>query len=314
MMRYVLALALVGLVAFGLWRGSSAQVVVAAGSPGAEAEVKSLVGEGDKQAQTEREDSAQQRHALQAQDLAQEFKALLAQAKTEPGNAQAWLERLWRKCQSLGEEGCAMLQAQMRPYLAKDEAAWLAAALKNYSAYYQELSASTQSTIEPASKRYEHIKELRETHFGAQAHALFGREDTYAQLQWAYQDLQKNAASLAVEERFAALDKLQADAQLGEDAPSLLSADARYQQALGLLNEVEQAKWRTALQQRYFGKEAEAVAHYEQQQSAQQELQSRYEEAVQQLNRRYEVQGKNSQAYQQELGLLRQKLFSSAQN
>jgi hypothetical protein len=133
-------------------------------------------------------------------------------------------------------------------------------------------------------------------------------------LQWAYHDLQQNASSLAVEERFAALDKLQADAQLGEDAPSLLSADARYQQALGLLNEVEQAKWRTALQQRYFGKEAEAVAHYEQQQSAQQELQSRYEEAVQQLNRRYEVQGKNSQAYQQELGLLRQKLFSSAQN
>ena len=39
-MRYVLALALVGLVAFGLWRGSGAQVVVAAGSPSAKAEAK----------------------------------------------------------------------------------------------------------------------------------------------------------------------------------------------------------------------------------------------------------------------------------
>ena len=156
-----------------------------------------------------------------------------------------------------------------------------------------EREENTQSIIEPASKRYEHIKDLRETHFGAQASALFIVKTPTR----SYSGLirfAKNAALLAVEERFAALDKLQADAQLGEDRPSLLSADARYQQALGLLNEVEQARWRTALQQRYFGKEAEAVAHYEQQQSAQQKLQSRYEEAVQQLNRRYEGRAKTA--------------------
>lgn len=310
MMRYGLLLALGLLVALGLWRCSDAQVRVFAPAPVAGA--TTVVGEGSTQAQTERDEGKQRRQAVQAQDLAKEFQALLAEAKTQPGNAQAWLERLWRRCQAQGEEACAQLQAQMRPFLAEEEAAWLEAALRNYGAYYQELSTSTHSTAEPAQQRYEQIKDLREAHFGAQATVLFGRENAYAQLQWDYEKLQKNAAALSVEERFAALDKLQAEVQLGDDAPSLLGADSRYQQALGLLNEVEQAKWRTVLQQRYFGDKADEVANYEQQQSAQQELQSRYETAVQELNRRYAGQGKNSQAYQQELSTLRQKLFSSS--
>ena len=67
------------------------------------------------------EDSAPAAPRTTGSDLAQSLRPCWRKPKTEPGNAQAWLERLWRKCQGLGEGLCGAASANAALFWGKDE-------------------------------------------------------------------------------------------------------------------------------------------------------------------------------------------------
>lgn len=257
--------------------------------------------------------SARERNAEQRQQQISEYRRL---RKIQPGNLQAWLDRLWQQCRDIVASQCQPL-ADFASELSAAELAELQLLLKNYQQYQQQLSQLTMSTDLTPLQRFEQVKTLRQQQFGNLTETLFGQEHQYAKYQFALQDLQQNEAPhLTVSQRLDKLAQLQQQLQATE--PGLISPDSAYQQALLLLSDLpagERADWQQQLRSRYFGKDAEAVAAFETLQQQQQVRMQAYQQELQQLEQHFaalktqQADASWQQQYAQALTALRLKHF-----
>lgn len=265
---------------------------------------------------TERMQSEKERQTHVLEQQANEFKHhLLLVNQQGQGNMQAWLEPIWRQCQQLGHSGCAQWQDEMAQFLTAEEQHWLAQALANFNNYQQEMQSYTADASKSTVQRFNELKQLREHYLGEQSEAIFGLENNFSDYQFQYDELRQQASSFSVEERMQRLQELHSKAALGNLQQELLGADTQYQQALNMLDGLsaeEQQQWRKKLQQQYFGDKAEEVARYEERQQQHQIQQQSYQQALEQLQQRWQSQtdGLNSQGYQQELQALRARMFN----
>ncbi len=259
----------------------------------------------------------EERQRVQSEQRARELQQLLNDAATTgQGNAQRWLEALWRECMAAGADDCAALQAALAEYLTPEQQQWLQTALENFTDYHRDMSQLTLSTEWTPQQRYEAVHTLRQQHFGEQTAALFGREDAFANYQFQYDYLRSvEAQHLSVEQRLQALAQLQQGLQLGEDRADLLGPDAQYRQAVELLQDLplqQQEQWRQQLREQYFGEQAAEVAAYEERREQQQLQQQTYQQELQALQQHWQQNGGlNSPGYQQELQALRQRVFAA---
>ncbi|RVU42007.1 hypothetical protein EOE67_02140 [Rheinheimera riviphila] len=229
--------------------------------------------------------STRERKAEQLRQQVSEYRRL---HQAQPGNLQAWLDRLWQQCRDIEASKCQPL-ADLASELSSAELAELQRLLKNYQQYQQQLSQLTMSTDLTSLQRFEQVKTLRQQLFGALTETLFGQEHQYAAYQFAVQDLQDNEAPhLSVSQR---LDKLaQLQQQLRSAEPGLISPDSAYQQALLLLGDLppaERADWQQQLRARYFGKDAAAVEAFETLQHQQQVRMQAYQTELLQLEQHF---------------------------
>jgi hypothetical protein len=206
----------------------------------------------------------------------------------EPGNLQAWLDRLWQQCRDIAVSQCQPL-ADLASELSVTELAELQLLLQSYQQYQQQLSQLTMSTDLTALQRFEQVKTLRQQLFGALTENLFGQEHQFASYQFAVQDLrQHEAPNMSVSQRLDQLRQLQQQLQSAESG--LLSPDSAYQQALLLLGDLppdERADWQQQLRTHYFGKDAAAVAAFETLQQQQQVQMQAYQTELQQLEQHF---------------------------
>lgn len=259
--------------------------------------------------------STRERKAEQLRQQVSEYRRL---RQAQPGNLQAWLDRLWQQCQDIDVSQCQPL-ADLASELSSAELAELQRLLKNYQQYQQQLSQLTMSSDLTSLQRFEQVKTLRQQLFGALTETLFGQEHQYAAYQFAVQDLQDNEApNLSVSQR---LDKLaQLQQQLRGAEPGLISPDSAYQQALLLLKDLppsERADWQQQLRARYFGKDAAAVEAFETLQQQQQVRMQAYQAELQQLEQHFAMlktqqdDASWQQQYAQALTALRLKHFTN---
>ena len=304
------------LAAVTFWWQQPAAVVVDNGSPVAVASAAAQTGAATQILTTgEAAQSAAERQRLQHEQRARQLQELLAEARTSgQGNAQRWLENIWRECNNAGATQCAELQAALAEFLSSEEQQWLQTALDNFTDYHREMSELTLSTDWTPRQRYETIQQVRQQHFGEQSKTLFGREDAFAHYQFQYDYLRSvEAQHLSAEQRLQALAQLQQGLQLGDDRNDLLGPDALYRQAVSLLQDLppqQQEQWRQRLREQYFGEQAADVAVYEERREQQQLQQQTYQQELQALQQRWQKNGGlNSPGYQQELQALRQRVF-----
>lgn len=234
------------------------------------------------------EESAVSTRERQAEQLRQQVSEYRRLRQAQPGNLQAWLDRLWQQCMGVDASACRPL-AEMASELSSAELTELQRLLENYQQYQQQLSQLTMSTDLTSLQRFEQVKSLRQQVFGALTDTLFGQEHQYAAYQFAVQALQHNEApNLSVLQRLDKLSQLQQQLQGAE--PGLISPDSAYQQALLLLQDLppsERADWQQQLRTRYFGKDAAAVEAFESLQQQQQIRMQAYQADLQQLERHF---------------------------
>lgn len=266
-------------------------------------------------ANSEMQLDAQARQRQQQQQLANDFKQRFNLARQQgQGNMQAWLLQLWQQCQAAGAASCSAQQAELAQFLSPDEQQWLTQALANFSDYQRSMMQLEQSMNTTLAERLAQLSQLRHSHFAEQSALVFGDEERLARYQLDFDELQKDRQQYSAAQRLEKLSALQDGLHLSEQKDALFSADARYQQALALLDDLpanEQRHWQRIVREQYFAEQAQAVERYEQQQAEHKNQQRSYQQALAALNAHWQQQpgGLTSPAYQQALRQLRQRSF-----
>lgn len=206
------------------WRAGTLDPVAAFSGPGGFS-VRSLSGE-DRAADGSVDEagmSESERRAAHVESLLEELAAL----QKSPGNLQAFLQSLKRRCQ--GDADCAALLAEvLSRHPDRHFAALVERAISRMPAYEQAMQSLVMSTATPPRDRYEAIQALRDRTLGSEEAALaFGQERAWAEYQFAYGELQQKTASMSQAERIAALEDLRERA-FGSHAKALTAVEGSF--------------------------------------------------------------------------------------
>lgn len=233
--------------------------------------------------------SEAERHAAKIEGL----RDLLAALQQSPGNLQPLLQALGRLC---GDPAAceALLAEALAGYPDQAFAALVARTLERMPAYEREMQSLVMSTEVPARERYARIHALRERTLGIEETALaFGQERAWAEYQFAFGDLQQQAASMPQEARIAALEALREQA-FGPHAAALAAVEGpfgAYERELAVsLAGVEDPAQRAAitdrLRQRHFDADTRVqLAARDEQLATQQQQVGDYRAEAEQLRR-----------------------------
>ncbi|MFP5383018.1 MAG: lipase secretion chaperone [Gammaproteobacteria bacterium] len=177
--------------------------------------------------------SEQERHAARVSELAGQLAAL----QRSPGNLQAFLQALHRRCDS--EASCAaLLDEVLAQHPDRDFADLVARTVAKLPFYEREMQSLVMSMETPPRERYARVHELRERTLGAEEAALaFGQERAWAEYQFAFGDLQSRAAGMTAQQRLEALNALRGQS-FGSHAEALRAVEGpagAYEREVALL-------------------------------------------------------------------------------